>query len=64
MAVINKESICFIYWKNNQYIVAAYIYYCTVRYSSMARIELCKNPQKAMQINQRIPGVIYTPKVE
>ncbi len=55
MAVINKESICFIYWKKNQYIVAAYIYYCTVGYSSMAQIKLCKNPPKARQINLRIP---------
>jgi hypothetical protein len=26
--------------------VAAYIYYCTVRYSIMARIKLCKNPPR------------------
>jgi hypothetical protein len=30
----------------NDHTVAAYIYYCTVRYSIMARIKLCKNPPK------------------
>jgi hypothetical protein len=39
--------------------VAAYIYYCTVRFSIMARIK--KSP-KSRQINPRIAGVIYAPK--
>jgi hypothetical protein len=37
--------------------VAAYFDYCSVRYSFMARIKLCKNPPTVLQIN---PPIVLT----
>ncbi len=55
LPTLNRKVNCLLISFNA--IVAAYIHYCSVRYSFMARIKLGKNPPTVMQIN---PPIVLT----